>query len=148
MEFHQFIESMRNGALGKTAKLWVSYKDHIWLVLSLITTVECDGFELYIYYLFKMCDLFFAFDGENYARYLTFFAVFMANVEENLPNAEALLRRAAISVARSFIPGNRCAVDKTIEETFMKNAKSRGRMGSGVLDYLELQQITMHIKDK
>ena len=52
------------------------------------------------------------------------------NTEENLPNTEALLRRGAISVARSFIPGNRCAVDKTIEETFMKNAKSRGGMGS------------------
>ena len=38
----------------------------------------------------------------------------------------------AISVARSFIPDNRCAVDKTIEETFMKHAKSDcGAGGSG-----------------
>ena len=111
MEFHQFIESVRNGALGKTAKLWVSYKDHIWLVLSLITAVKCNEFELYRYCLFKICDLFFAFDGQNYARYLTFFAVFMANIEENLSNAEALLRRGAISVARSFIRGNRCEQD-------------------------------------
>ena len=78
-----------------------------------------------------MCDLFFAHDGQNYARYLTFFAVFMENIEENHPNAEALLKRGAISVAKSFIPGNRCAVDKTIEETLMKNAKSRDGMGSG-----------------
>ena len=40
-----------------------------------------------------------------------------------------MLRAGAISVARSYVPGNRCAVDKTIEETFMKLAKSHG--GSG-----------------
>ena len=70
-----------------------------------------------------MCDLVFAFDGQNYAIYLTFSAVFMANIEGNLPNAEALLRSGAISGARSFIPGNRCCVDKTIKETSVKNAK-------------------------
>ena len=37
-----------------------------------------------------------------------------------------------MSVSRSFIPGNRCAVDKTMEETFMKHAKSHsGTGGSG-----------------
>ena len=31
MEFHLFKDSIRNGSLGKTAKLWVSYMDHVWL---------------------------------------------------------------------------------------------------------------------
>ena len=55
----------------------------------------------------------------------------MANIKENHPRSAVLLKRGANRVARSFIPGNRCAVDKTIEETFMKSAKSRGGMGSG-----------------
>ena len=38
-----------------------------------------------------------------------------------------------MSEARSFITGNRCAVDKTMEETFMRHAKShRGAGGGGV----------------
>ena len=78
-----------------------------------------------------MSDLFFAFDGKNYARYLTFFSVHMANMEENYPRSEVLLKQGTISVARSFIPGKQCAVDKTIEKTFMKSARSRGGMGSG-----------------
>ena len=49
----------------------------------------------------------------------------MLNVDENHPGAEKLLKRGAGNVARSFIPGNRCAVEKTIAETFMKYAKSR-----------------------
>ena len=78
-----------------------------------------------------MCDLFFAYNGQNYARYLTFFSVYMLNVDENHPGAEELLKRGAFSVPWPFIPGNRCAVDKSIEETFMKHAKSRGG-GTGV----------------
>ena len=41
----------------------------------------------------------------------------------------------ATSVARSFIPANRCTVDKTIEETFLPHAKSQagsGRRGADI----------------
>ena len=37
------------------------------------------------------------------------------------------------SVARSLTPGNRSAVDKTMEETFMKHAKSRGGTAAGIV---------------
>ena len=42
------------------------------------------------------------------------------------------IRLGVISVARSWIPGSRCAVDKTMEETFMKHAKSKGGSGTGI----------------
>ena len=49
-----------------------------------------------------------------------FFSMYMLNVDENPLGTEELLRRGAFSVARSFIPRNMCAIDKTIEETFEK----------------------------
>ena len=42
-----------------------------------------------------------------------------------------MLKRGAFSVARSFIPGNTSAIDKTIDETFMKHATPRGGGGTG-----------------
>ena len=78
-----------------------------------------------------MCDLFFNFGGQNYARYLTFFSVFLANIEISHPGATDLLKRGAINLARFFVPGNRCSVDKTIEETFMKHSRSHGGAGGG-----------------
>jgi hypothetical protein len=69
--------------------------------------------------------------GQNYARYLTFFSVFLANIEISHPGATDLLKRDAIRVARSFVPGSRCPVDKTIEETFMKHSRSHGGTGGG-----------------
>ena len=128
-EYADFKENIREGEMGKTARLWMSYMDHIWLILKLIQAVKVNDLSLYCECLYKMCDLFLSFDGHNYARYLTFFAVFLANVEETHPGATRLLENGAFSVARSFIPGNRCAVDKTMEETFIKHSKCRG--GSG-----------------
>ena len=128
-EYCVFKQKIRDGQFGKTARLWMSYVDHIWLILKLIYAVKTNNFALYCACLYKMSDLFFSFDGHNYSRYLTFFSVFLANVEESHPGATRLLQNGAFSVARSLIPGNRCPVDKTIEETFMKYAKSRG--GSG-----------------
>ena len=127
--YEKFKEEMRGGKHGKTAQLWMSYLDHVWLVLSLLKAVKSNDYELYCYCLYHMADLFFSFDGQNYARYLTFFAVFLANIEVSHPGATDLLKRGAFSVARSFVSGNRCAVDKTIEETFMKHAKSHGGAG-------------------
>ena len=103
--------------------------DNVWLALDVLKAVKTNDLPVYVHCLYNMADLFFSFDGHNYARYLTFFSVFLANIEESHPGATELLKGGAISVARSMIPGNRCAVDKTIEETFMKHAKSHG--GSG-----------------
>ena len=128
-EYADFKENIREGEMGKTARLWMSYMDHIWLILKLIQAVKVNDLSLYCECLYKMCDWFLSFDGHNYARYLTFFAVFQANVEETHPGATRLLENGAFSVARSFIPGNRRAVDKTMEETFIKHSKCRG--GSG-----------------
>ena len=54
---------------------------------------------------------------------------------ETHPGATELLKVGAISVARLFIPAKRCAVDETIEETFMRHAKFQagpGGWGAGI----------------
>ena len=124
-----FRSEVAGGKLGKTAQLWLSYVDHIWLVLELLQAVKSNNLPLYTQCLYHMADLFYSYDGHNYSRYLTFFSTFLVNIEESHPGATELLKGGAISVARSMVQGNRCAVDKTIEETFMKHAKSHG--GSG-----------------
>ena len=111
----------------------MQYMDHVLLVLSLMRSVKENDFELYAYCLMQMPDLFFSFGGQNYSRYLTFFSVFIANLDFTHPGAVEELKHGVISVARSFIAGNRCSVDKTMEETFMRNAKSKGGAGgSGI----------------
>ena len=127
----QYRTEVTEGSHGKTGQLWASYMNHVWLVLTLVQAVKRNDFLAYAHCLHVMGDLFFAFGGQNYARYLTYFSTFLANIEESHPGATDLIKRGAMSVARSFIPGNRCAVDKTMEETFMRHAKSHGGAGGG-----------------
>ena len=67
----------------------------------------------------KTVNLLFIFDGQNYARYLCYFPLFLINNEKNHLGTTELLKIGAISVARPFIPANRFAVEKNINETFM-----------------------------
>ena len=52
--------------------------------------------------------------------------IFLTNIDKSHPGAEELLKKGGIAVARSLIPGSLSAVDKTMEETFMRFAKSAG----------------------
>jgi len=61
-------------------------------------------------------------------RYLVWLEVFLTNIDRSHPGAKELLQKGGIAVARSLIPGSLCAVDKTMEETFMRFAKSDGRL--------------------
>ena len=52
--------------------------------------------------------------------------IFLTNLEKTHPGAKELLSKVGIAVARSLVPGALSAVDKTMEETFMRFAKSTG----------------------
>ena len=80
-----------------------------------------NDFLLYAEYIHCMPDLFFAYNGHNYARYMTMFSLFLANIDETHPGAIELLKLGAFSVARSMVPGSHTDVDKTMEKTFMKH---------------------------
>ena len=53
--------------------------------------------------------------------------MYLTNIEKTHPGAKDLLSKGGIAVARSMIPGALSAVDKTMEETFMRFAKSSGK---------------------
>ena len=101
----------------------------------MLYAVKINDYYLYGACLSKMVDLFFSFDGQNYAKYLCYFSLFLVDIVKTHPGATELLKLDAINVAKSFIPANRCAVEKTIEEAFMQHAKSQagpGRQGAGI----------------
>ena len=64
-------------------------------------------------------------------RYLVWLEVFLTNIDKSHPGAKELLKKGGIAVARSLIPGALSAVDKTMEETFMKHAKNHNQASGG-----------------
>ena len=91
-KYTRFKKSVRDGVLGKAAQFWITYMDHIWPVLSLNRAVKTNDFNFYAECLHLMADIFFSFDGQNYARYLTYFSVYVANLDEIHPGASELLQ--------------------------------------------------------
>ncbi|GFS04691.1 hypothetical protein ElyMa_006501900 [Elysia marginata] len=114
-----FRQKVREGKLGKTAQFWLSFMDCANNVFALLYAVKINSVLVYQTASSDMAQLFFSFGGMNYSRYLTWFDVFLLNIDRTHPGAMELLKKGAISVARSMVLGNRCQVDKTFEETFM-----------------------------
>uniref|UniRef100_UPI00358E5A97 uncharacterized protein n=1 Tax=Myxine glutinosa TaxID=7769 RepID=UPI00358E5A97 len=125
-QFLRYQDKVRRGHLGKTGMFWLSVMDHARLVFMMDFAVKTNDFELFHHCNGAMADLFFAYDGHNYARYLTWFEAFLTNIDLSHPVALDYIKLGAIAVARSLIPGALAAVDKTMEETFMRFAKSSG----------------------
>ena len=135
-EYSSFRQQVRGVSQDKTTQFGLAYINHVSLALFLLYAVKIKDYYLCDACLSKMVDLFFSFDGQNYARYLCYFSLFLVNIVKTHPE---LLKLDAISVERSFIPANRCAVDTTIEKTFMQHAKSQagsGRWGADILGLL------------
>ena len=102
-EYRKFRDEVKSGILGPTARFWVSYADHVWLMLSLLHAVKCNNYLEYAFCISLLPDLFFAFGGQNYARYLTYFSMYLANIDHSHPGALDLIKTGVFSVARSFV---------------------------------------------
>ena len=155
-KYTAYEDKVRVSHLGKTAAFWITIIDHARLVLLLQYSVKTNNLTLFHKCNGEMANLFFAYDGPNYSRYqllhffssvrslyrnlmfftyilvcfhryLTWYEMFLTNIDQTHPGAKELLSKGGIAVARSLIPGALSAVDKTMEETFMKFAKSQGR---------------------
>ncbi len=124
--YFQFREEVVNGQVGKTGKFWMTYMDAVWLTLQLHEAVKRNDFLLYAECILHIPDLFFAYDGQNYARYMSMVSVLIANIDQTHHGALDLLKQGAFSVSNSMVPGCHTDVDKTMEETFMKHYKSLG----------------------
>ena len=118
-EYSSFRQQVRGGSQGKTAQFGLAYINHISLAFSLLNALKINDYYLCGACLSKIVNLFFIFDGQNYARYLCYFSLFLFNIVKTYPE---LMKLDATSVARSFISANRCTADKTIEKTFLQHA--------------------------
>ena len=120
-KYSSFRQQVCGRSQGKTAQFGLVYMNHVLLAFSLLYAVKINDYYLCGACLSKIVNLFFSFDGQNYARYLCYFSLFLFNIVKTYPE---LMKLDATSVARSFIPANRRTVDKTIEKTFLQHAKS------------------------
>ncbi len=114
LQYEQFSEDTRNHQHDATATYLLLYIDLVETYLFFSRAVCTNNLDLFIYALFRMCDIFMATGHTNYIRYMILYVFKLLNIDLTHPSALALLVNGALSIKHTNKPFTRCAVDVTL----------------------------------
>ena len=67
-KYSSYEEQVRRGSLGKTSTFWMSFIDHVRLIMMFLLSIKTNNIDVFHKCNGDMAQLFFAYDGPNYAR--------------------------------------------------------------------------------
>lgn len=115
----------RNGEHGYTAQFVFMYTEFVEYYQLFEYAIRTSDLNMYIYAIYKMCPLFFAFNHQNYARWLTKNIDELINIDKTHPGLSKYLESGALSVRRTTKNFYRSPVDLTLEQTINANAANK-----------------------
>ena len=71
---------------------------HMRLINSMLFAIKKNKFPLYNKCAADMAPIFYSFGGQNYSRFLTWFDMFLTNIEITHPGAKNLLEKGILSI--------------------------------------------------
>ena len=125
-KYSAFKSELLNGTYGNTALFWSVYMNTIQTILIFIRATKGNDLDLHIAALYALCQMFFAYEYCNYARYVPCYIMTLMNLQDTHPGCKELLQKNGFSVSRSSVPLSRNPVYITIEQTINRHAKSQG----------------------
>lgn len=124
-DYNAHVEDTLNGKHGLTPQFVLKYANFIELFQMFEYAIRTSDVNLYIHTAYKMCALFFAFNHQNYARWLTRNLDDLMNVEDTHPGLLEEFQNGALSIRRTKKHFCRSAVDLTLEQTVNANAANK-----------------------
>ena len=108
-------------------RFWKSYLDMWELFLCIIYATRSGDWELYVESIRSILPWIFAYDRQNYARYLTLHFMDLLNLEENYPSVHCEFIKGSFAVQMSSDnPFGKMEADKVIETTMNRDTKTPG----------------------
>ena len=124
--FNVYLDYLRNEN-GALSTMWMSYIDMVDVVLGLIRASREGNWLLHLAMIRAMLPWTFAYDKQNYARYMSAYYTQMTRLEMDHPESYDHLTNGGLSVQiGSSNPFGRIPVDQTIEETVNKDTQTAG----------------------
>ena len=124
--FNVYLDFLQNEN-GDLSTMWMSYIDMVDVVLGLIRASREGDWLLHLAMVKAMLPWTFAYDKQNYARYLSVYYTQMTRLELDHPETYDHLKNGGFSVQiGSSNPFGRIPVDQTIEETANKDTQTSG----------------------
>lgn len=112
---------------GSLSTFWMSYLDMVEILLGLLRASREGDWPLHLAYIRKVIPWCFAYDRQNYARYLPYYYAQMSRLAVDYPNVHAQFVEGGFSVQIGpKNPFGKIPVDQTIEETVNKDTQTPG----------------------
>ena len=121
MLYNTYFEKLRKQS-GQIASFWMSYIDIVIILLGLIRASREGNWQLHLNAIHSMIPWCFAYDRQNYARYLPIHYAQMTSLPKDHPFSYEHLQQGGLSVQRS----EHNPFDQTIEETVNKDTQTPG----------------------
>lgn len=123
--YNHFSEETLRGRHGRTAQFALIYLRLIELYQHLERALRTSDVSLYNYATHEICALFFTFNHQNYARWLTRNHDNFINMETSHPGLLEEFECGALSIRRTAKNFSRSPIDLTLEQTINANAANR-----------------------
>ena len=123
-QYKTFRDETLAGRKGKTAQFWMQYCKIVDLYLLLHQLIKSNHVDMFCYTLFELCPIFFVINHQNYARWMTYYALDLVNVKNEKPEVKEALMKGAFSINRS---GNAFAgvpIEMALEQSIYTHAKN------------------------
>ena len=111
---------------GPTVQFWLSYMEMASLLLLFITSTREADWELHLECIRGMLPYFFAYDHQNYSRYVSYYWASMSALAQTHPTAAQELKGGEFGVQRNPKVQHQIPMDMTIEQTINRDTKTHG----------------------
>ena len=121
-KYNKFTDKTRKGEHGKTAQYWIQHVDMMKLYHQFIRSIRTGDFYLYVSCMPKLSELFFTFNHQNYARWLTIYHDNLMKLDETHPAVFEEFQKGGFGLKRTSKPFSRIPIDLTLEQTINADA--------------------------
>lgn len=124
-KYQAYCDETLIGKNGHTAQFAMIYIYLIDLYLNGERAMRTSDTDLYIYANYNICSVLFAFNHQNYARWLSRYCDNFMNIENTHPGLLKEFQTGALSIRRTPQNFARSPIDLTLEQTINKDAANR-----------------------
>eukprot|EP00794_Sanderia_malayensis_P013273 gene13273-14641_t len=126
-QYNEVIEKCLTGDLGKTPQYWMIYMKMIDRIQTLHYSVNTNSYDLRRLIWRQSLPFCFATNRVHYSRYGTYYVQSLDYLDSTHPGAKEEVAELRLSVRRNTL-GIGQAVDMAGEQSYMKNAKTSGKI--------------------
>ena len=114
------------GEVSQSFSFWSSYIEMVSLLLRFIRASRIADWKLHLQCVFRMAPWCFAYERQNYTRFMSFYWVQMVQLAATHPAAHAFLQEGGFSVQGSENSFAQVASDQAIEQSINRATKTTG----------------------